>query len=147
MSIGHKKRHPLELRQALEHEVELTATRSSGPGGQNVNKTESAIMLKWNIQNSNIFTFEEKILLSNKFIHRLNKAGDVVIKAQAHRDQLSNKRDSLDQLAALIMQALIVPVIRKKTKPKYSSVLSRLKQKSIRSDVKKNRGQKKWRDE
>jgi ribosome-associated protein len=147
MSIGRKKRHPMELRQALESEVELSATRSSGPGGQNVNKTESAILLKWNIQTSSIFNFEEKLLLSNKLVHRLNKLGEVVIKAQTQRDQLSNKRESLDQLVAMVMQALIVPIVRKKTKPKYSSVLTRLKQKNIRSDVKKNRGQKKWQDE
>lgn len=144
MSHGERKWQPQALRQALEHEVILEATKSSGPGGQKVNKTESAIVLRWNLQASFLFTDETKIRLQNKLLHRTNKMGEVVIKTQVHRDQYSNKQESLDQLVALVLQALIVPLPRKKTKPKYSAIVKRLKEKRKHSEHKKNRSQKTW---
>ncbi|MFN7904995.1 MAG: alternative ribosome rescue aminoacyl-tRNA hydrolase ArfB [Pseudobdellovibrionaceae bacterium] len=144
MTNGQKKWQPAELKQALAAEIQLSATKSSGPGGQNVNKTESAVVLKWNIETSNLFSFELKMILQEKLVNRINKLGEVVIKSQTHRDQISNKRESIDQLVAMILQALVVPTVRKKTKPKYSSVMKRLNQKNLRSEVKKNRSRKKW---
>lgn len=146
MENRHKKWHPEELKWALMGEVELTATKSSGPGGQNVNKTESAILLKWNLEGSFLFDEETKNRLRNKLQSRLSKAGDLIVKAQIHRDQSTNKKEALEILVKVLLQALFVPPVRKKTKPKRSSVLNRLKEKSQRSEVKKGRTQK-WKEE
>ncbi len=146
MENRHKKWHPEELKWALSPEVELSATKSSGPGGQNVNKTESAVLLKWNLEASLLFDEETKLRLRHKLQARLTKTGDLVIKSQIHRDQASNKKEALGLLVEVLLQALFVPKTRKKTKPKKSSIYDRLRQKNKRSEVKKGRTQK-WEDE
>ena len=75
----------------LYNEIEFTSFKSSGPGGQNVNKTNSAVSLRWRLMNSNAFNDEEKMLLLMKLKSQLTKEGDLLIRSNASRSQEENK--------------------------------------------------------
>lgn len=121
------------------NEVVITATRSSGAGGQHVNKTNSAIQLRFSINDSLVLTDEQKRLLLQKLSSRLVQGDQILVRAEEERDQKRNKEQAYTQLNAIITRALIVPKKRVSTKPTRSSVKRRLTAKTIRSEVKKNR--------
>jgi ribosome-associated protein len=119
-------------------EIEFTMIRAEGPGGQHVNKTSSAIQLRFNIGASSLPDAVKQRLLAMRD-HRITAAGEVVIKAQDERSLLRNKEEALDRLRELVARALIVPKKRKKTRPTKSSIEKRLNTKKNRSQVKKLR--------
>ena len=126
-------------------ELEWTATRSSGAGGQHVNKTNSAVQLRFSISNSQILTELEKDKLRTRLAHRLVQGDEILIRNEDQRDQKSNKENAYKLLNALIAKALIDPKKRFATKPKKSAVRERLQTKKIRGEIKKNRSEKiKW---
>jgi len=114
--------------------------RSRGPGGQNVNKTNSAVQLRWNLWNSNSIPPEIHTRLLEKLAPLLTTEGELLIRTETSRDQDSNKKACLEKLLGLIDKALFVPKKRFKTKPTRSSQRKRLDSKSKRSEVKKLRG-------
>lgn len=120
-------------------EIEITATRSRGPGGQNVNKTNSAIQLRWNLKGSSYFPLHIYDRLLFKLAGRLTVEGEIIIRSENFRDQEQNKKDAFQKLNALIQEALFVPKKRLKTKPTRGSKERRLKQKKGRADIKKSR--------
>jgi ribosome-associated protein len=120
-------------------EFEFTASRSSGPGGQNVNKVNSRIQLRWNPTTSPSIppeVAERFIKLAGK---RMTKDGSVLITGQEHRDAPKNKADCLERLAELLRAALVKPRVRKATKPSRGSKERRLKAKRQRSETKQSR--------
>jgi len=122
-----------------ESEVEISAVRAQGAGGQNVNKVSSAIHLRFDVAASSL-PDAVKARLLGRADRRLSDEGVIVIKAQRHRSQELNRRDALARLNDLVARAAAVPVERKRTKPTRASRERRLEGKSARSEIKAARG-------
>ena len=116
-------------------EIQLSAIRSQGAGGQNVNKVSSAIHLQFDIPNSSLpAVYKEKLMALNDA--RISKQGVITIKAQRFRTQEQNKEDALKRLLELIQSAMIVIKKRRETKPTRASKERRLKSKTIKGQTK-----------
>jgi ribosome-associated protein len=122
-----------------ESEVEFSAMRAQGPGGQNVNKVSSAVHLRFDIRASSLPPHVKAKLLAMRD-QRVTKEGVVVIKAQSARSQDKNKAEAMARLADMVAEAAHTPVVRRPTKPTYGSRQRRLQSKSLRSEVKASRG-------
>lgn len=120
-------------------EVEFTAVRSQGPGGQNVNKVSSAVHLRFDIRASSLPPEVKEKLLALPG-RRVSKEGILVLKAQSARSQEQNKAQALARLEALVEEASQVQAVRKPTRPTYGSKQRRLEGKAIRSQIKAGRG-------
>ena len=123
--------------QLLNRELEFTASRSDGPGGQNVNKVSSKITLRFNVRDSQVLTQEEKELIGKKLGNKLIKEGVLILSSQAHRSQLQNKLDVEEKLTALLLVAQNVEKTRKKTRRTKSSREKSKFSKMLNSEKKK----------
>lgn len=120
-------------------EMEMTAVRSQGAGGQSVNKVASAIHLRFDIRASSLpEVYKERLLALND--HRITNEGVIIIKSQEHRSQEMNREAALARLATLIQSSMVTPKKRRKTRPTAGSNKRRLNRKTQRAGIKKLRG-------
>ncbi len=125
--------------ELLPNELEFSTSRSSGPGGQNVNKVNTKVTLRWSVNDSTLLTPEEKELLLQKLATRLTTEGVLVLSAQDKRSQLQNKEEVVRKFDQLIKLAFTKKKKRKASKPSKSAMQSRLDKKKKHSDKKKQR--------
>ncbi|WP_076073162.1 alternative ribosome rescue aminoacyl-tRNA hydrolase ArfB [Sphingomonas montana] len=115
-------------------------TRSSGPGGQHVNTTDSAVMLRFDLANSPSLPEAVKHRLAVLAGSRLTREGVVVLRSEGSRSQLLNRQEVRDRLVEMIREATVVPKKRKPTRPTKGSQTRRMEGKAIRGAVKRDRG-------
>jgi ribosome-associated protein len=127
-----------ELAIPLE-EVELRASRASGPGGQGVNTTDSRVELRFDLANSTSLPPEVKERAMRRLASRLDSAGRLRVVAQTQRSQLANRRDAIERFAALLADAVAVPRSRKATRPSAAATARRAESKRRRSATKRLR--------
>jgi ribosome-associated protein len=123
-------------------EFTFHASRSSGAGGQNVNKVNTKVELRFSVPHSAILSEEEKYIIFSKLKNRINKDGELIITSQDGRSQLTNKEKTIELFYSLIAKALTPQKKRKKTKPSKSSKENRLKSKKAHSEIKAGRKKK-----
>lgn len=123
-----------------DSELEESFVRSSGPGGQNVNKVSSAVQLRFDVRRSPALANDVAVRLMKLAGSRLTKDGVVVIVAQSHRDQTRNRADARERLFDLIRQAAVRPVPRRPTKVPKAQKRKRVEGKKHRGQIKSLRG-------
>lgn len=126
----------------IEKELKFKTSRSSGKGGQNVNKVETKVQLLFDVDNSAVLSAEEKELIRLKAAARINDEGLLMISEESSRSQLANKELAIAKFYEIIARCFIQPKARKKTKVPKSVKEKRIKDKKRNSDIKKSRREK-----
>jgi ribosome-associated protein len=124
----------------LGNEITFTTSRSSGPGGQNVNKVNTRVTLWFDVAQSQVLTEEEKQMILKKLATKLTTEGVLQLISQDKRSQLQNKEAAVDKFEKLLAQAFLMKKARKATKPSKGAVQKRIKKKKQHSEKKKWRG-------
>jgi ribosome-associated protein len=120
-------------------ELDVRATRSSGPGGQHVNTSSTKIELRWQPGTSLALTDAQRARIAMQLASKLDTEGWLRLTASEYRSQLQNREAAEARLIAMIKAALVVPKVRRATKPTHTSKVKRLESKSQRSEVKSQR--------
>jgi ribosome-associated protein len=131
---------PEELKNRnFENEFIFSASRSSGPGGQNINKVSSKVELRFNLNLTSHFTETEKEIIFNRLRNKINIRGEIILVSQSERSQLMNKLTVTEKFYQIISDALTFRKKRKATVPTLSSKVKRLERKRSRGIIKKLR--------
>jgi ribosome-associated protein len=136
MENSPRPRPPIQFPQ---EELVFTYARSSGAGGQNVNKVNSKAVLRWSPRASRVLSFEMLERFLKKFGGRLTAEGDLIIMSDRFRDQGRNAADCLEKLREMIESVRFAPKKRKPTKPTFGSKQRRLREKKAHGEKKQNR--------
>ncbi len=120
-------------------EIEFSYARSSGPGGQNVNKVNSKAILRWNFINTACLPLEVRARFFSRYAKRLTQDGDLIITSDIYRDQLRNREECLEKLKLLMETVVQAPAVRRKVKPTRSSVERRKESKRRTGEKKRQR--------
>jgi ribosome-associated protein len=120
-------------------ELSFKTSRSSGAGGQNVNKVETSVTVLWNVSGSEFFNEDQKNLIQNKLKNRINAEGFLFLTVSESRTQLMNKNKAIEKILEIVGKALIVPKKRVATKPSKNQKQKRLDTKKKISEKKENR--------
>ncbi|MDB4583255.1 alternative ribosome rescue aminoacyl-tRNA hydrolase ArfB [Draconibacterium sp.] len=128
-----------ERRKQIKGELKFSASRSSGPGGQHVNKVNTRVELRFSLFATKIFSKEEKQIIQNKLKNRINAEGEIILVSSVERSQWRNKEKVIEKFFGLIEKALTPVKKRIKTKPTKSSRLKRLEGKKLQSQKKQMR--------
>jgi ribosome-associated protein len=123
----------------IESEFVFSTSRSGGPGGQNVNKVNTRVELRFNILNSSLLTSEEKGIICEKLKNRINNEGELIITSQSGRTQLLNKKSVVEKFFDLVAKALTIKPYRRPTRPTLRSESERLYKKKKKGTIKKLR--------
>jgi ribosome-associated protein len=123
----------------VEKELVFKTSRSSGPGGQNINKLNTKVAVILDIKNCDCLDSKQKEIILKKLAARLTKDGRLIVESQKFRTQKANRDSAVRKLCEIIQNALKRPKTRKATKPTTAAVKKRLKSKKIKSDLKKQR--------
>ncbi len=122
-----------------EQELAFEFIRSSGPGGQNVNKVATAVRLRFDVRGSTALADEVKVRLLVLAGRRATKEGEIVLLGQRHRTQEKNRQDVVERLEELVLRALVAPRKRRATRPTRAAGVRRLRAKRLQSDRKRGR--------
>lgn len=120
-------------------ELSYKTSRSSGAGGQNVNKVETAVTVMWNVSESQLFSDYQKQMILTKLKNRINSDGILQLTATESRTQLQNKKAATERILEIVDQATYIPKLRKATKPSKGKIQKRLDNKKKISEKKENR--------
>ncbi|HEX6904035.1 MAG TPA: alternative ribosome rescue aminoacyl-tRNA hydrolase ArfB [Thermoanaerobaculia bacterium] len=122
-----------------DEEVTFTTSRSGGPGGQNVNKLETRVTLRFDLAGSGVLSEEQKARIRERLATRITKEGALLVTSQKHRTQAANRDAAAERLAELIREALREETPRKKTRPSRAAKARRLDEKRRQSQRKRER--------
>jgi ribosome-associated protein len=123
----------------FEKEFKISASRSAGPGGQNVNKVNTRVELRINITNSFLLSPDEKMMITEKLKNRINSEGELILSSQSERSQAANRRKVIEKFYDLVSKSLTKAPDRKSTKPTLKSKSERVIEKRNRGYIKKLR--------
>ena len=127
------------MRECLARELRFRTSRSSGPGGQHVNKTESRVELIWSPGDSSCLNDGQRVLLISRLGKRLNEEGYLVMASEKYRSQYRNKLELVNRFMDLIQSSLVPVKKRKATRPTRTSVEKRIRNKKYRGEIKRSR--------
>ena len=127
------------MRECLIREVDFRTSRSSGPGGQHVNKTESRVELLWSPQESDCLSEAQKLMVAGRLSNRISDEGVLILVSEKYRSQHRNRADVTERFLDLILSSLVPAKKRRPTRPTRSSIEKRIRSKKIRVDIKRSR--------